>query len=184
VLVDVIQLLVLALVPLGLVVTLVQLGRKALTGAWGATDGRPALRGMMVAGAGAAAAFTAYTWAPTSVYQPIQPHERGTVASAVGQIEAIPKGRPALPKTPKTRPSGAPKKDGQKKPHSGPSTATTKTTTRPAATRPATTASTPTTPSQTTTTPATPPAAATTTTTPAATTAPATTTAPTTTTTP
>jgi putative peptide zinc metalloprotease protein len=151
--VDVIQLVVLALVPLGLVITFVQLGRKALQGAWGATDGRPALRGMMIAGAGAAAAFTAYTWAPTSVYKPILPTERGTLSAAVNQIEAIPQGRPALPKQQGTQPGPvAPAKSQPgKKPRGAGST--TSTSTQPTSTT-ETTTSTTTTPSSTTPAPA------------------------------
>jgi putative peptide zinc metalloprotease protein len=155
--VDVIQLVVLALVPLGLVITFVQLGRKALQGAWGATDGRPALRGMMIAGAGAAAAFTAYTWAPTSVYKPILPTERGTLSAAVSQIGAIPEGRPALPKQQRTQPGPAAPAKTQpgKKPRSAGST--TSTSTQPASTTETTetmTTSTTTTPSSTTPAPA------------------------------
>jgi putative peptide zinc metalloprotease protein len=155
--VDVIQLIVLALVPLGLVITFVQLGRKALQGAWGATDGRPALRGMMIAGAGAAAAFTAYTWAPTSVYKPILPTERGTLSAAVSQIGAIPEGRPALPKQQGTqpRPAAPAKTQPGKKPRSAGST--TSTSTQPASTTETTetmTTSTTTTPSSTTPAPA------------------------------
>jgi putative peptide zinc metalloprotease protein len=187
--VDVIQLLVLALVPLGLVVTLVQLGRKAMQGAWGATEGRPALRGMLVAGAGAAAAFTAYTWAPASVYRAIQPQERGTLAGAVNQIQAVPKGRPALPHDlppAKTTPT-----DLQKNPAGGTGTTKARTSTQPTGTRRTPTTSTATAPARTTPastttmpTPTTTTTPAATTTAPAITTAPAATTTPTTTTTP
>jgi putative peptide zinc metalloprotease protein len=147
--VDVIQLLVLALVPLGFVITLVQLGRKGLTGAWSATDGRPALRGMLVASAGAAAAFTAYTWAPTSVYKPILPTERGTLSGAVTQIEAIPEGRPALPSRPDPQPTTTtPAKTKDKATQAR--TSTTGTETGPVSTAPASTTSTATSPAATT----------------------------------
>jgi putative peptide zinc metalloprotease protein len=159
--VDVIQLLVLLLVPLGIVITLAQLGRKVLTGAWGVTEGRPAMRGALVAFSGAAAAFAAYTWAPAAVYRPIQPQERGTVVGAVGEIKAIPTGRPALPEKRARELGGAPLRSKQpgtgtpKPTKSGGTTTpgtTTKTSTTPAATTPA--ATTPTVATSTTTTPA------------------------------
>ena len=45
------------LIPLGLVLTFVQLGRKALVGAWRATEGRPAARAALATAAATAAAF-------------------------------------------------------------------------------------------------------------------------------
>jgi putative peptide zinc metalloprotease protein len=192
--VDVIQLLVLLLVPLGIVITFVQLGRKALTGAWSVTEGRPAMRGALVAFSGAVAAFAAYTWAPAAVYRPIQPQERGTLVGAVGEIKAIPSGRPALPAQRERQLGGAPlqsKKAGTPQPikRGGTTTPspTTKTSTTPAATTPAATTpsnatSTTTTPASTTTQPtATTPAQTPTTTTTAATTTTSTTTTTTTT---
>jgi putative peptide zinc metalloprotease protein len=198
--VDVIQLLVLLMVPLGIVVTFAQLGRKAITGAWGVTEGRPAMRGMLVAASGAVAAFAAYTWAPAAVYRPIQPQERGTLVGAVGEIRAVPGGRPALPAERARQLGGAPLRSKQAKtdsqaPKKGtvtpastsqtststtPSTTGTVTTTR-TTTQPASTSTQPaaTTPAQTTTTPA----ATTTTTTDTTTTTTTTTTATTTTTT-
>ena len=92
--VDVIQLVVLVLVPLGLVLTFVQLGRKAAVGAWNATDGRPAGRGLLLVAAATAAAFAAYTWIPRSVYKPISPTERGTLGGAIKEIKRIPSGKP------------------------------------------------------------------------------------------
>jgi len=106
--VDVIQLIVLLLVPLGLVLTFVQLGRKLAVGAWTKTDGYPAARAGLVLVASAAAAFAAYTWFPSSVYRPIQPGERGTVGGAVGQLEAVPSGRPALTQSRARQLGGAP----------------------------------------------------------------------------
>jgi putative peptide zinc metalloprotease protein len=106
--VDVIQLIVLVLVPVGLVLTFVQLGRKAAVGAWTKTDGYPAARAGLVLAASAATAFAAYTWIPSSVYRPIQPGERGTLVGAVGQIEAVPSGRPALPPARARELGGAP----------------------------------------------------------------------------
>jgi putative peptide zinc metalloprotease protein len=91
-----IQLVVLVLIPIGLLLTLVQLGRKVAERAWKATDDRPAARGALVLVAACAAAFAAYTWLPTAVYRPIQPGERGTLVGAFEQLSAITTGRPAL----------------------------------------------------------------------------------------
>jgi putative peptide zinc metalloprotease protein len=197
--VDAIQLLVLLLVPLGIVVTFVQLGRRAIVGAWGVTEGRPAMRGMLVAASGAVAAFAAYTWAPTAVYRPIQPQERGTLGGAVGEIAAVPTGRPALPAQRARQLNGAPLRSKQAKtdssappkgtvqPGSTTRTSTTTTDTAPASTT-ATTTGTATQPTTTAAQPAqpaaTPPAATTTQTTSTTTTTTDTTTTATTTTTP
>jgi putative peptide zinc metalloprotease protein len=195
ILVDVIQLIVLALVPVGLVLTFAQLGRKAVVGAWTKTDGYPAARAALVLAASAAAAFAAYTWIPSSVYRPIQPQERGTLGGAVHQIEAIPSGRPALTPARARELGGAPlrsssktkqKEQNEQLTPTQTSTSTTETTTTAATattatatTAPATTATT-TTPASTTPTTATATAPAATAPTPTtATTAPAaTTTAP------
>jgi putative peptide zinc metalloprotease protein len=196
--VDVIQLLVLLLVPLGIVVTFVQLGRRGIGGAWHVTEGRPAMRAMVVAASGAVAAFAGYTWAPAAVYRPIQPQERGTFGGAIGEIRAVPSGRPSLPVQRARELGGAPLRSKQSKtdsptPDKGKvqtsttsTTSTTQTTTGTATTsttttQPASTSTQPaaTTPAQTATTDTT----TTTTTTTTATTTDTTTTAPTTTTT-
>jgi putative peptide zinc metalloprotease protein len=91
-----IQLAVLVLIPAGLLLTLVQLGRRVADRAWKATEDRPAARRTLVAVAAGAAAFTAYTWFPAVVYQPIQPGEKGTLPGAFEQLRAFTSGRPAL----------------------------------------------------------------------------------------
>jgi putative peptide zinc metalloprotease protein len=91
-----IQLLVLVLVPVGLLLTLVQLARRVAAGAWTFTEDRPAARAVLVTGALAAAGFAAFAWLPWSVYRPIQPGERGTLSGALDQLAAIATGRPAL----------------------------------------------------------------------------------------
>jgi putative peptide zinc metalloprotease protein len=106
--VDVIQLVVLLLVPLGLVLTFTQFGRKAAVGAWNATEGRPGARVLLVAMAGTAAAFAAYTWIPSAVYKPISPSERGTFGGAISEIRRIPTGKP--PAAPSLQHTGAPTK--------------------------------------------------------------------------
>jgi putative peptide zinc metalloprotease protein len=91
-----IQLGVLVLIPAGLLLTLVQLGRKVAERAWKTTENRPVSRTALVLGSACAAAFAAYTWLPTAVYRPIQPGERGTLVGAFEQLSAITTGRPAL----------------------------------------------------------------------------------------
>jgi putative peptide zinc metalloprotease protein len=197
--VDVIQLIVLVLVPLGLVLTFVQLGRKAAAGAWSATDGRPAGRVLLIAAAGSLAAFAAYTWMPASVYQPISSTERGTLGGVIKQIRRIPSRRPpAAPYQPLTGSSttktpAVTKKRSSTTPSSttttGLSTQTTTTTatitTTTTASTTASTAASSTEPTTASTTPASTPSTSTstTTTTTTTTTAPTTTTQTTTTTT-
>jgi hypothetical protein len=41
-------------------------------------------------------ALAAFTWWPNGEYRPIQPGEKGTVASAARAVQAVPTGRPAL----------------------------------------------------------------------------------------
>ncbi|TML89070.1 MAG: hypothetical protein E6G08_06270 [Actinobacteria bacterium] len=133
--VDVIQLLVLLLVPLGLVLMFVQLGRKGIVGTWNVTEGRPVARAGVVLAASAAAAFAAYTWIPSSVYRPIQPGERGTLVGGVDQLQAIPTGRPGLTAQREKQLGGAPLKSDTKGTTPAPAqTTTTQTTTQPAAT--------------------------------------------------
>jgi putative peptide zinc metalloprotease protein len=192
--VDVIQLLVLVLVPLGLVLMFVQLGRKAGVGAWRVTEGRPVARTAVVLAAGAVAAFAAYSWFPESVYRPIQPGERGTIVGAAYQFEAVPTGRPALTKEREQQLGGAPLKSkstgstekpakpqtptsttsttqtttngryGSTTPTTTTSTTSTTTSTEPASTTPTATTPTTTTPTTTTATTPTPTPTATTTT--------------------
>jgi len=116
--VDVFQLVVLLLVPLGLAVTLYQLARKSLVGSWRMTEGKPAARVLVVVGALVLGSSAAYAWYPIrSVSKPIEPGERGTVRGAIGQIARLPK-RAAL--APHPHPSG---------PAKAPGTTTTSTTT-------------------------------------------------------
>jgi putative peptide zinc metalloprotease protein len=166
------QMLVLVLPALGIMVTFWRLARKATAGAWHRTEGRPLGRVALVAGAGAAAAFTAYIWWPNGDYKPIQPGERGTVQGAVQEISNIPSGRPSLTPAQEQKLGGAP----MKRSHTAPaakeqpqqSTSTTQTDTTQTATEPAQTSTQPaaTTPTTTTDTTATVTTTATTVTTP------------------
>jgi putative peptide zinc metalloprotease protein len=91
-----IQLAVLILIPAGLLLTLVQMGRRVGVWAWQATEGRPSARGTLAVVAAVAAAFAAYAWYPRAVYKPIRPGEKGTLLGALDQLRAITGGRPAL----------------------------------------------------------------------------------------
>jgi putative peptide zinc metalloprotease protein len=53
-------------------------------------------RVVAVAGVGAVAAATAFTWWPDGDYEPIRPGEKGTVVEAVRSVPEIPSGRPSF----------------------------------------------------------------------------------------
>jgi len=53
-------------------------------------------------------ALAAFTWWPNGEYQPIQPGEKGTLASGVEAILAVPSGRPALTSERQAELGGAP----------------------------------------------------------------------------
>jgi putative peptide zinc metalloprotease protein len=91
-----IQLAVLVLIPAGLILTLVQLGRKVVEQAWKHTENRPAARVALGLVGACVASFATYTWIPTAVYRPIQPGEKGTLVGAFEQLSAISTGRPGL----------------------------------------------------------------------------------------
>ena len=93
---DSLQLAALTLPALGMVYSATRLTRLGVTGAlnWSAAD--PARRGLVGAVATAAAAFAAFTLWPNGEYRPIQPDDRGTLASGVRSLAAVPTGRPAL----------------------------------------------------------------------------------------
>jgi putative peptide zinc metalloprotease protein len=90
------QLLMLVLPVVGMVLTTTRVGRRAVRGAWRATEGRPRGRGGLVAGTATAVALGAFIWWPNGEYRPIQPTERGTLQGAVAAFVDIPTGRPAL----------------------------------------------------------------------------------------
>jgi putative peptide zinc metalloprotease protein len=193
--VDVLQLVVLILIPVGLVLTFAQLGRRLAVGSWRSTQGRPAARAGLVLVAAAVAAFGAYTWYPRgSTYAAISRGDRGTFGSAVNELGRLPSGHPpAAPARVRQSPARSPKRPGSTRTGTTTSTATTTGSTQTAQTTPtattagSTTAPAATTPAATTssvetttatTTPATTTATTSSSTTPAATTAPTTTTTP------
>jgi len=92
----VVQLLMLVLPVLGIALTTGRVGRRGIGGAWRGTAERPLLRGTLVATIAGLAALGAWTWWPNGDYRPIQPTERGTLATAVSNLTLVPSGRPAL----------------------------------------------------------------------------------------
>ena len=102
------QMIGLCLPVAGMVATSGRLGRRVVGGAWRWSDGDPVRRGglgLLLAGGLALAAFT---WWPNGEYRPIQPGERGTIASGVDAISAIPTGRPGLTRERAVELDGAP----------------------------------------------------------------------------
>jgi putative peptide zinc metalloprotease protein len=94
--VDAIQMAVLVLPVAGLYATFWKFGRTLVGAAWARTEGRKFARALLVGGTAAAAAIAAYTWLPNGDYRPIQAAEAGTVRGGLGQVRAIPSGRPSL----------------------------------------------------------------------------------------
>ena len=134
--VDVLQLVVLILIPVGLVLTFAQLGRRLALGSWRSTQGRPAARAGLVLVAAAVAAFGAYTWYPRgSTYAAISRADRGTFGGAVNELGRLPSGHPpAAPAPVRQSPARSPKRPGSTR--TGTSTTSTATTTSSAQTTP------------------------------------------------
>lgn len=105
---DLFQCAALVLPALGMVVSSGRVGKRAGSAAWTWSAGAPARRAIVVAGTGAALGLAAFTWWPNGEYRPIQPGERGTFASAVSSISAVPSGRPALTPQRQQELNGAP----------------------------------------------------------------------------
>lgn len=93
---------------LGMVVSGGRVGKRMGTAAWSWSDGAPVRRAAVVLGSGAAIGLAAFTWWPNGEYRPIQPGERGTFASAVSSISAVPSGRPSLTPQRQLELNGAP----------------------------------------------------------------------------
>jgi putative peptide zinc metalloprotease protein len=107
-LVSLFQMIVLVLPAAGLIYTTMRVVRQfGATGlSWSADS--PARRGLLVAGTAAALGLTAFFWWPNGVYKPIQPTERGTLASAAKAFRDIPSGRAALTPQREQQLGGAP----------------------------------------------------------------------------
>ena len=90
------QMTALVLPVAGMTATFGRLGRRGLGGAWRWSEGDPVRRGALGLLLAGGIGLAAFTWWPNGEYRPIQPGEKGTVASAVDAIGAIPTGRPSL----------------------------------------------------------------------------------------
>ena len=139
---NIFEILVLVLPLAGMLYTTGRVGKRAGGGAWSWSAGRPARRGGLVLGTGAAVALAAFLWWPHGEYRPIQPGERGTLVSAVRSLPQAPTGRAALPPERARQLHGAPfRHDTQPKAKAKSEKGTTEknTTTTPTTTAPATT---------------------------------------------
>jgi putative peptide zinc metalloprotease protein len=149
------QLVILVLPVLGMGLTTTRVTRKVGGAAWAATEGRPALRTSLLAGAGSLLGFLAFTWWPNGEYRPIQPGERGTIQGGIAQLTAVSTGRPGLTRERRAELKNAPTVRSHKSPqnrHPQPAAPATTSRTTTEVT-PTTTAARPTTPAEPTTTP-------------------------------
>jgi putative peptide zinc metalloprotease protein len=90
------QMTALVLPVAGMTATSGRLGRRIVGGAWRWSEGDAVRRTALGALLAGGIALAAFTWWPNGEYKPIQPGEKGTVASGVDAVAAIPTGRPAL----------------------------------------------------------------------------------------
>jgi putative peptide zinc metalloprotease protein len=98
---DIVEMLVLALPLMGMLYTVGRVGRQVGAGAWSWSADHPLRRGGLAIATAAAAGLVAFVWWPHGEYRPIQPGEKGTVVSAVRSLPDVPSGRAAL--TPERR---------------------------------------------------------------------------------
>jgi putative peptide zinc metalloprotease protein len=110
-----VQLVILVLPALGMTLTMGRAARAVGWGVWAATETRPLLRTAFMGGAGALAAFLAFTWWPNGEYRPIQAGERGTIQGGIRQLAAVPTGRPSLTPTRRHELGNAPTRHGRGK---------------------------------------------------------------------
>ncbi len=102
------QMTALVLPVAGMTATSGRLGRRAFAGAWRWSEGDAVRRGALATVLAGGLALAAFTWWPNGEYRPIQPAERGTLASGVRAVRAIPSGRPALTRERRAELAGAP----------------------------------------------------------------------------
>jgi putative peptide zinc metalloprotease protein len=102
------QMVALVLPVAGMTATSGRLGRRIAGGAWRWSEGDPVRRTALGALLAGGVALAAFTWWPNGEYRPIQPGEKGTVASGVQALRAIPTGRPALTREREKQLHGAP----------------------------------------------------------------------------
>ena len=90
------QMAALVLPAVGFTLTFARIGRRVSTFAWQRSEGKPKTRAVLAVTAAAAIGIVAFTWWPNGEYRPIQPGEKGTLASAVKSLKNVGTGRPAL----------------------------------------------------------------------------------------
>ena len=90
------QMAALVLPVAGMTATSGRIGRRIAGGAWRWSDGDPVRRGALGLLLAGSIGLAAFTWWPNGEYRPIQPGEKGTIASGVHAVSSIPTGRPAL----------------------------------------------------------------------------------------
>jgi putative peptide zinc metalloprotease protein len=105
---DVIEMLFLALPAAGLVFTALRIGRRAGGGALRWSSAHPARRVVLAVGTGGLVTVAALSWWPNGEYRPIQPGERGTLEGLFKQIQALPSARPSLTALRQQQLGGAP----------------------------------------------------------------------------
>ena len=114
--VDIVQMTFLILPAAGLALTATRVGRRAGGGALRWSSGRPGRQTAMAAALAGAVALAAVSWWPNGEYRPIQPGERGTLVGAIGQLAAIPSGRPSLTAARQAQLGGAPTERQRQRP--------------------------------------------------------------------
>jgi putative peptide zinc metalloprotease protein len=87
-LVSLIQIAVLALPPIGLVLSFARAGRRVSGGVWRGTEARPLARFALVASTSATASALFLSWWMNGAYRPVAASERGTVSSRVFAVDA------------------------------------------------------------------------------------------------
>jgi len=107
------QMAALVLPAVGFSLTFARFGRRVGVFAWQRSEGHPTVRFAYGAAALAALALVAYVWWPNGDYRPIQPGEKGTLASGVRSLKDIPGGRPALTEARAAELKGAPGRSGR-----------------------------------------------------------------------
>jgi len=107
------QMAALVLPAVGFSLTFARFGRRVGVFAWQRSEGHPTVRFAYGATALAALALVAYVWWPNGDYRPIQPGEKGTLASGVRSLKDIAGGRPALTEARAAELKGAPGRSGR-----------------------------------------------------------------------
>jgi putative peptide zinc metalloprotease protein len=109
----VLQLCALVLPAVGFTLTFSRMFRRIGTFAWQRSEGHPRVRFGYATAAAATAALVAFIWWPNGDYRPIQPGEKGTLASGVRSFKDIGTGRPSLTVERESELNGAPGKSAR-----------------------------------------------------------------------